>query len=297
MNSIFSWNTADTPPPLAQALALLGGEYALAADGSGDRHLNFRQNLEPGSLHIRSEPGGYRIEYGATSDALRGVAQALAGRYIDETTCFQSLGIMLDCSRNAVMTVTHLKKWLRRLALLGYNMVMLYTEDTYELPGEPFFGHMRGAYTAAEIRELDQYAASLGIELRACIQTLAHLAQILKWQHYAPISDTPQIMLVDDSKTYNLIEKMIEFWSSNLHSSRIHIGMDEAHNLGRGKFLDHHSPEPQFDIFNRHLERVSRICEKYALKPMIWSDMYFRMGSARSDYYDRQSVIPDKVKN
>ena len=70
---------------------------------------------------------------------MRGVGTLLAGlapgkAALRETTSFTTLGIMLDCSRNAVMKVDHLKVWLRRLALLGYNQVMLYTEDTYELP-------------------------------------------------------------------------------------------------------------------------------------------------------------------
>ena len=42
----------------------------------------------------------------------------------------------------------------RRLALLGYNAAMLYTEDTYALPDEPYFGFLRGAYTAAELRRI-----------------------------------------------------------------------------------------------------------------------------------------------
>ena len=52
------------------------------------------------------------------------------------------------------MKVEHFKKWLRRLALLGFNVAKLYTEDTYELPGEPYFGYCRGAYTADELREI-----------------------------------------------------------------------------------------------------------------------------------------------
>ncbi len=59
---------------------------------------------------------------------------------------------MLDCSRNAVITVVHFKKWLRQLALLGYNMAMLYTEDTYELPGEYYFGHLRGHQHGGRVR-------------------------------------------------------------------------------------------------------------------------------------------------
>jgi hypothetical protein len=72
--------------------------------------------------------------------------------------------------------------------------------------------------------------------------------------------------------------------------------MDEAHALGRGKFLDKHGFERQFDIFNRHLKKVCAICEQHGLKPMLWSDMYFRMSNPKHDYYDRSSVIPDEVK-
>ena len=57
---------------------------------------------------------------------------------------YKRLGAMLDLSRNAVMTVPMLKKYMSLLKKMGYNSVMLYTEDTYEVEGEPFFGYMRG---------------------------------------------------------------------------------------------------------------------------------------------------------
>jgi len=89
---------------------------------------------------------------------------------------------------------------------------------------------------------------------------------------------------------------MIQFWSDALGSRRVHIGMDEAAALGRGRFLDKFGYQNQFDIFNRHLARVCDICSQHGLQPMIWSDMYFRMGNAKHDYYDRATVIPDSVK-
>ena len=42
------------------------------------------------------------------------------------------LGVMLDCSRDAVYTVETLKNYFRLLKKMGYNSVQLYTEDTYE---------------------------------------------------------------------------------------------------------------------------------------------------------------------
>ena len=90
---------------------------------------------------------------------------------------FRTFGTMLDCSRNAVPNIRSLKKWIDLTAGLGYNALLLYTEDTYEVPGEPYFGYMRGRFTQDELREADRYALSRGMTLIPCIQVLAHLNQ------------------------------------------------------------------------------------------------------------------------
>lgn len=105
---------------------------------------------------------------------------------------------------------------------------MLYTEDTYEISGEPRFGYQRGRYSQAELRELDAYAASLGMELVGCIQTLAHLEQIRRWPDYQAVKDYESVLLVGEPKTYELIGKVLDAMGGALRSRRIHIGMDEA---------------------------------------------------------------------
>ena len=57
-----------------------------------------------------------------------------------------TLGVMIDMSRNAVMSIAGLRRFLPLLKKMGYNCVMLYTEDTYEVDNEPYFGYMRGRY-------------------------------------------------------------------------------------------------------------------------------------------------------
>lgn len=98
-----------------------------------------------------------------------------------EKAYFAGNGLMLDCSRNAVFTVEKVKAMIRILAKLGLNRLLLYTEDTYEVPELPYFGVYRGRYSREEIREIDEYAQIFGIELIPCIQTLAHLHNALKW--------------------------------------------------------------------------------------------------------------------
>lgn len=90
---------------------------------------------------------------------------------------FETLGYMPDCSRNAVLNVEG-AKLLIRLSCHGFNALMLYTEDTYEIEGYPYFGYMRGRFTKAELKELDAYALSLGVELIPCIQVLAFKSDI-----------------------------------------------------------------------------------------------------------------------
>jgi hypothetical protein len=294
------WNRSQVASELAPALAELAVEYPLR-EGAGAPALDFIVGEAGAPLQVTRAGATIRITYATLCDALRGVGAALAGlpdegQPITEARAFTTLGIMLDCSRNAVMTVDHVKRWLRRLALLGYNMMMLYTEDTYRLPGEPFFGFFRGAYSPQDLRAVDDCAARLGIEMIGCIQTLAHLEQVLKWGAYSSVRDTSHIILAGEAQTYALIRKMVACYAENFRSRRIHIGMDEAHDLGRGRYLDRNGWRRPFDIFNEHLAQVIAVCDEHRLRPMIWSDMYFRMGSKTGDYYDKQSVIPPDVR-
>ena len=187
---------------------------------------------------------------------------------------FETFGVMIDMSRNAVMSMDGLKRFLSLLKKMGYNCVMLYTEDTYEVDGEPYFGYMRGRYTKAEMKEIDAFAESLGMTVIPCIQTLAHLNAIFRWGNFP--RDCDDILMTDDERTYELIDHMFATLSECFKSRKIHIGMDEAHMLGRGKHLDKFGYETVNDIMKRHLARVCEIAGKYDYEVMLWSDMYFR---------------------
>ena len=115
---------------------------------------------------------------------------------------------------------------------MGYNAVLLYTEDTYEVAGRPYFGYLRGRFSQAELRELDQYADALGIEMIPCIQTLGHMARALRWPCMEDVRDTDDVLLLDEEKTYALIEEMIVSASRPFATRRIHIGMDEPTGWG-----------------------------------------------------------------
>ncbi|NLD88309.1 MAG: beta-N-acetylhexosaminidase, partial [Clostridiales bacterium] len=207
-------------------------------------------------------------------------------------------GAMVDMSRNAVMNLKTVKYMLRKMALMGLNAYMLYTEDTYEISNRPYFGYMRGRYTRDEIRELDSYALMLGIELIPCIQMLGHLATTLRWTDTAPYKDTANALLVGADETYSFIEDMIKSISGSFTSRRLHMGMDETHDLGTGKYLDRFGYRERKDLYFEHLAKVTEIAKKYGFKPMMWSDMFFRMSAKNipnfSDY-DMRTILPENI--
>lgn len=216
---------------------------------------------------------------------------------LQEKPQFDTIGFMLDCSRNAVPKVETVKELLRSMALMGMNMLMLYTEDTYAVENEPYFGYMRGRFTIEEIQECDAYAEEMGIELVPCIQTLAHLDTFLKWEAAAPLRDTPDVLLVGEENTYAFIERLIRTISSAFRTRRVHIGMDEAIGLGRGRLLDQQGYRDRSSLMDEHLARVTEITAKYNLEPMLWSDMFFRTASETHDYYDKTVAFTEKDSN
>ncbi len=202
-------------------------------------------------------------------------------------SCF---GVMLDMSRNAVMKPSALKKFVDYISSFGYNMLQLYTEDTYEVEGEPYFGYLRGGYTKAEIQEIDAYCKEKGVELVPCIQTLAHLQTIFKFFEYRKVHDCNDILLIDEPRTYQLIENMFITLAENFTSRKVHIGMDEAHMVGLGKYMDKHGVCNRHELLNKHLSKVIEIAKKYGFEPMMWSDMFFRM-SNHGEYYGKKPIL------
>ncbi|MBR2507042.1 MAG: family 20 glycosylhydrolase [Bacilli bacterium] len=185
----------------------------------------------------------------------------------------KELGYMIDCSRGQVPRVETIKKFIDIISKFNYTYLMLYTEDMFEMNNHPYFGYMRGRYSKEELKEIDAYAHSKGMELRPCIQTLAHMERIQRHGPYRDLYDINDIFLVKDERVYKLIEDMISTMSETISSRVIHIGMDEAWRLSRGRYQDIHGPAKIQELMEYHLDRVNNIAKKYGYKCYIWGDM------------------------
>lgn len=204
--------------------------------------------------------------------------------------------VMLDCSRNAVLNINTVKNYIKTIAYLGYNTLMLYTEDTYLVENEPYFGYMRGAYSEEELNQIVEYGNKYGVEIVPCIQTLAHLNQIFRWEDYKLINDCEDILLIDDERTYELIENMLVSLRKSFKTDKINIGMDEAMLVGMGKYFQRNGYCDRTKMLLNHLSKVITLCAKYNFtKPLMWSDMFLRLSFNNEYYIDCD--IPKNLKN
>lgn len=213
------------------------------------------------------------------------------GGEICETGKYDMLCYMVDNSRNAVLNIPTAKKLIRFLAGMGYNSMMLYTEDTYELPDYPYFGYMRGRFTADELKELDDYADSFGIELIPCIQTLAHLKTALRWPNFREFQDTEDILMVGDDRTYQFIRAALKQYQKCLRSRRINLGLDEALMIGRGEYQKQNGYRDPMEVMMEHVDRVEEICREIGYRPMMWGDMVSDM-ARKAGYFNGETEIP-----
>ena len=250
-------------------------------------------------ISIAKNECGIALTYGKKNEFFRALSQVKyvieSGNAVNEKTFTTDLCFMADMSRNAVMNMESIKKMIRYMALLGYSSLMLYTEDTFEVEGYPYFGHMRGRYSKEELREVDDYAYGFGIEVIPCIQTLAHLSAALRWDKMRPITDTSDILLVGDEGTYAFIDAMLKTCKECFRSKKINIGMDEAAELGLGRYLRKNGYRNQHEIMLEHLNKVTKMCHEAGYHPMIWSDMFFRMVIPGGGYYSRDVEIPQNI--
>lgn len=253
-------------------------------------------------VYVRYQGGKAQIGNGSLSEMTRGLALLAKGIQegkdsfeIHQKPQFDTRGVQIDLSRCAVMRVSVVKEYLEYMACLGLNTLILYMEDVYQLKGYPYFGYMRGAYSEEELREMDDYATELGIQIIPHIQVLGHMEQYLKWPAAAEVKGTNDVLLCGEEKTYQLIDAMLQTMRRCFRSNRIHIGCDETQGLELGNYLKRNGYQNGMQVMLDHTNRVVDMCKEYQFSPIIYSDMLFDLCADCRGIYDPDTTFTQDV--
>ena len=241
------------------------------------------RQVEENILKVELADRQAAITFGRRVNFFRGLmllcmnlAEGKESLLVEETPFLVLNGLQLDISRNTVLNEASLKYFIRQHALLGLNSVTFYMEDMFEIPDEPYFGYMRGRFSAEELKRMDDYAAELGVEIVAELELLGHMAKFLR--HYSNAylcGGSVNELLVGEQTTYDFIEKIVKTISQCLRSKVVHIGLDETRTINQGRYKQLHGEVPIEKVFFEHAHRVCKMVNDYGMMPVLSGDMPF----------------------
>ncbi len=116
-------------------------------------------------------------------------------------------GVQDDISRGPVPTLDYMKQQIHTIAEYKLNLYSLYMEHVFDYESQPIVALKEGALTAAEVRELVEYAKKYFVTILPEQQAFGHLHHLLKYELYNDLAETPHghVLTPVNEKTYELI--------------------------------------------------------------------------------------------
>lgn len=184
-------------------------------------------------------------------------------------------GAMIDVSRGKIPNWETLEEMVRFLAQYKYNVLQLYFEDTYRIPGHPLVGLLSGGFTREEIIKLDAYCAQWGIELQPNIQCFSHMHGILRLPGYEHLSENENLFTLAACReeVYDLLRDILGEVLSWFTSRTVHLNMDEPYDLGTGFSKSRVQQEGSGRVFGEYLREVCSIARSSGTETiLLWGD-------------------------
>ena len=184
-------------------------------------------------------------------------------------------GVSDDISRGPIPTLDYLKMQIRTLAeykinLLGFNM-----EHVFDFQTQQLVSPKEAAFTPAEIKELVEYASKYYITLLPEQQAFGHLHQLLKYEIYSDLAETPHghVLTPTNPKTYDFIRQVYGEVVPLFPGPFFHIGSDETFELGLGQTKALAAQQGLGRVYLEHLQKVFEIMQPYHKQLMFWGDI------------------------
>jgi hexosaminidase len=252
-------------------------------------HVALRRCPEP----LADGPEAYRLD--VTKDRIEVVASTSAGlRWgvetlrqlidargrvpactIDDAPSLSLRGVMLDVSRGKVPTAGTVREIIDLCARLKLNVLMLYTEHTFRFRRHPKIGAEDSPLDAATMRELDAYAAGHCVELVPCLQSLGHMAHVLKHPEYRSLDETSEGWTLSPAEpgTYELLADLYDEYLPNFRSAWLNANCDEPWDLCRGKSKSREQELGPGGVYLEHVRRLKDLAARSGKRTMIWGDV------------------------
>ena len=203
------------------------------------------------------------------------------------------LGYMLDISRNKVPTMKSLRRIVDVISSLGYTQFQLYMEHTFAYKNHETVWKGASPMTSEEVRELDAYCASRGVDLVPNQNSFGHLENWFRHKEYLHLAEmpeggvvgwrtfkTPRALCPTDPRSMKFVEELYSELLPNFRSKLVNVGCDEVWELnkrnGKGRSRAAIKSFGAEHVYLAHLRKVCSLAAKMGKTAMFWDDMIVR---------------------
>ncbi len=193
----------------------------------------------------------------------------------------------LDQTRGRVMHMSELKRFVDKLAFYRYNELQIYIEHTYAFKCVPELWEDESCFTAEDIRELDAYCASKGIELIPSLSCFGHLYKLLRTEKYRRFCELGEdrsdfsffdrmghhTIAVSEAGAVELIEEMLAEYMPLFASKKVNICCDETFDLCEGKSRFLLETKTKKEVYTEYVKTLCDFVKESGRTPMIWGDV------------------------
>ena len=184
-------------------------------------------------------------------------------------------GISDDWSRGPLPNMDFLKREIRTLAAYKYNIFSPYFEHTFAYASTPVAAFPGGSMTAAEGKELVEYAAKYHITIIPEQEAFGHLHHVLKFEEYAKLSETPhgEVLAPGDPRSLPQIGEWFGELAKVFPGPYAHIGADETQQLGLGRTHDEVAQQGLGKVYLAFLGKIHEQLAPLHKQLLFWGDI------------------------
>jgi hypothetical protein len=210
----------------------------------------------------------------------------LPGVRVHDWPDFERRGLMLDISRDRVPTMASLSVLVDLMATLKMNELQLYMEHTFAYPSHQEVWANASPLTPDEVRTLDGWCFARGISLVPQQQTLGHMHRWLRHARYRPLAECPDgithpwspvpepfTLCPLDPGSLELIAGLYGELLPCFSSDRVHAGLDEPLELGRGRSREACEARGLGRVYLDYLHGVHALLASRGRRMQFWADV------------------------
>ena len=239
--------------------------YVITPDGQG------------GLAVIAETSAGIFYGVQTVKQLIRGTGQdeVLLAPTLRDWPAMEHRGLSDDWSRGPLPNMEFLKREIRTLAAYKLNTFSPYFEHTFAYASTPVAAFPGGSMTPDEARELVEYAAQYHITVIPEQEAFGHLHNVLKFEQYSPLSETPHgaVLAPGDPGTVPEIAGWFNELAQVFPGPYAHVGADETFELGLGRTRQQVKDRGLGAVYMDFLTKIHTALEPNHKQLLFWGDI------------------------